>query len=470
MLALVATMMAQEGTESYGGYDGVNSAYEEPSYGTKAAYHGVAPSMCYAGCQGCFNAKTGQCVARAETGYVAMEPAYAAASGSYHRHLSSCPAGSKETSHFSIRSKWMYWVGFAFLFIPALYFLFKAFESLPEDARAMFAGFQQEQAMVNRWGFILQTRMIAGIVCFIASLAYLTMATGHGFVTQCSGRDFYYARYIDWLITTPLMLYDIAKLGGKSNINKLALIIFDVIMIASGLIGGLIEDDVKWAFFGFGLLSFVFLLHLLVNMNYTGTTVSQTGTNHQEIVYCRARDFTALIWLGYPIVWILAEGTGTIGVTAEAVAYTVLDIISKSLLGVIIVTTPWKFATKLTVSGTGYSSVDGEYNITPRLNPPIEDAELFGVYSKPIWRKAGNWEHRNKAQEIQWLGSVWQIMVADGSGPTFLNQNATLDPPTNGWKEQGNANDPLQSQSIITYVDESRLTTLQSQSNVSGEL
>merc|ERR1711990_1292688 len=43
-------------------------------------------------------------------------------------------------------------------------------------------------------------------------------------------------------------------------------------------------------------------------------------------------------WTLYPVVWILAEGTGTISANGEAVFYTVLDLISKAGFGIIIVT------------------------------------------------------------------------------------------------------------------------------------
>ena len=47
----------------------------------------------------------------------------------------------------------------------------------------------------------------------MASLAYLTMATGHGYITRCcDGRSFYYARYIGWMFATPLMLYELHTL------------------------------------------------------------------------------------------------------------------------------------------------------------------------------------------------------------------------------------------------------------------
>ena len=56
-------------------------------------------------------------------------------------------------------------------------------------------------------------RCIAGFICMMASLAYLTMATGHGYITRCcDGRSFYYARYIDWMFATPLMLCELHTL------------------------------------------------------------------------------------------------------------------------------------------------------------------------------------------------------------------------------------------------------------------
>merc|ERR1711934_223713 len=115
-------------------------------------------------------------------------------------------------------------------------------------------------------------------VTFIASLAYLAMATHHGFYTRCfDGPEFYYARYLDWVITTPMMLHALAYIGNMSDNIWHYLFFNDILMIISGLIGS-------------------------------------------------------------PVVWILAEGTGTISANGEAVFYTVLDLISKAGFGIIIVT------------------------------------------------------------------------------------------------------------------------------------
>jgi bacteriorhodopsin len=53
-------------------------------------------------------------------------------------------------------------------------------------------------------------------------------------------------------------------------------------------------------------------------------------------------NITVLSWFFYPIVWILAEGTGVLCANAEAICYTVLDIISKTVFGFLIVNHPWE--------------------------------------------------------------------------------------------------------------------------------
>ena len=48
------------------------------------------------------------------------------------------------------------------------------------------------------------------VVLVLAALAYFAMATGQGVVTLPSGREFAFARYLDWSVTTPLLLLGLA--------------------------------------------------------------------------------------------------------------------------------------------------------------------------------------------------------------------------------------------------------------------
>merc|ERR1711998_106016 len=53
--------------------------------------------------------------------------------------------------------------------------------------------------------------------------------------------------------------------------------------------------------------------------------------------YDQVATITVVTWFFYPIVWIFAEGTDKLCAQGEAICYTVLDIISKSVFGWIIV-------------------------------------------------------------------------------------------------------------------------------------
>jgi bacteriorhodopsin len=65
-------------------------------------------------------------------------------------------------------------------------------------------------------------------------------------------RSIYYVRYIDWFITTPLLLLDLLLTAGMPWPTILWVIIVDEIMIITGLVGALIDNRYKWAYFTFG--------------------------------------------------------------------------------------------------------------------------------------------------------------------------------------------------------------------------
>jgi bacteriorhodopsin len=326
-----------------------------------------------------------------------------------------CPAGTVDTSHLSLQSPIILWVAFILLFIPAFIFICRGAGNMREilspdyyrifQAVVIFSGLgdnNDEVSVGNEFRgdtkdkalqsaaqeFLAQIfhvtqlpRMLAGIVCTIASLAYLTMATGHGYIIKCNGRAFYYARYVDWFLTTPLMLIDIAGFSGFGGaIFTGYLVAMDLLMIVAGLIGELIEGPEKWAFFGFAIIFFLPILWWLCSIDASDGVMcgAAYGLNDAQTLYQRIAALTWVMWLGYPIVWILVmsggktaacagatyatasygeeaqqgyrslQGTGIcasvpglISVTAEAFIYTILDVISKSIFGFIIVFHNW---------------------------------------------------------------------------------------------------------------------------------
>jgi len=253
------------------------------------------------------------------------------------------------------------WIGFALLFLSSVYFINRYLwlyylADIADGRQDWRIGSEGGQDI---YAFLASPSLICGMVTFIASLAYLAMATHHGFYTRCfDGREFYYARYLDWVITTPMMLHAIAYIGNMEDNIWHYLFFNDVLMIISGLIGSTVGSGDKWVFFGFSILTFIPIIYYLCERKNRaiddniydgeGNIVTIIGTDrgigafqphlHFIVSYNNIMRLTVTAWALYPVVWILAEGTGTISANGEAIFYTILDIISKAGFGFILVT------------------------------------------------------------------------------------------------------------------------------------
>ena len=170
-----------------------------------------------------------------------------------------------------------------------------------------------------------QKRMYHWVACAAtgaASFAYLYMAVGFG-VANVDGRPIYYARYIDWSVTTPLILFDHALLLGFDAVGVLGICICDFLMIISGLVAALIVsgDTEKFLLYGF---SCACLTILLARVFYALNDLSEARPRASLLVFInlfvspasvhglcrRGRSRSPLqVWTGYPIVWLMCEGT-----------------------------------------------------------------------------------------------------------------------------------------------------------------
>merc|ERR1719157_459011 len=224
--------------------------------------------------------------------YAAPQESYAApvAYAAPQEDCDECPEGTVDSACLTLSSPWALWIGFVLLFIPSLWFICQAWSVLTDaasnpnmrNATNTIAQNQQNAAGGNNnlgvggllvpmtasgW-FMNNVRALkylcAGTILSIASLAYLAMASGHGYIVRCcDGRQFYYARYIDWMFTTPLMLWEVSTAISLDQ-NKFTMIFFfDILMITTGLIGSLVCGGEKWIFWGFGCIVFIPILGFL---------------------------------------------------------------------------------------------------------------------------------------------------------------------------------------------------------------
>lgn len=173
------------------------------------------------------------------------------------------------------------------------------------------------------------------LVPMVALTLYLLMALGHGSVTLPSGREFFYARYIDWSITTPLLLLSLVSGAVQGHARKrgaliAGLVLSDVYMIATGLVAGWTDDPtLKWWFYALSCLSFVALYGLL-----WGPFKELSLTSPKGDIYRKKAAALSIVWFAYPIVFLVGqEGLRLWSPVVDAVLFTCLDLIAKVAYG-----------------------------------------------------------------------------------------------------------------------------------------
>jgi len=167
----------------------------------------------------------------------------------------------------------------------------------------------------------------------IAIVAYALMALGFGAI-QSQGHAVYVVRYIDWLLTTPLNVLFLALLAGANRGDTVKLVVLQASTIVFGFAGAIAPSPVSYALFAVGATLFGGVIYLL----YRNIAVAAKSTlSDIEIsLYRTLRNFVVVLWLVYPVVWILgAPGLGLMDVETASLVIVYLDVVTKVGFGVI---------------------------------------------------------------------------------------------------------------------------------------
>jgi len=151
-------------------------------------------------------------------------------------------------------------------------------------------------------------------------------------------------RYMDWLLTVPLLLMEIVlvmKLDSATAVRKnIQLGVSSALMIVVGYPGELVlEKDMlwkRWIFWAVAIVPFIYIVYEL--------TVGLAGALEEEKFEhvkhkIRAAQYTTIIsWLTYPIVYIIPMmgAAGSSAVVGIQIGYCFSDIISKCGVGLMI--------------------------------------------------------------------------------------------------------------------------------------
>lgn len=157
--------------------------------------------------------------------------------------------------------------------------------------------------------------------------------SGSSKVGAAGTREIFYVRYIDWVVTTPLLLLDLLLTAGVPTHTILATLLADEIMVVTGLVGALTRTSYKWGYWTFGMVALFFIAYeLLWDARRHATRLG--GAARTSFNTCGI--YLVFIWFLYPIAWGLGEGGNVIHPDSEAAFYGVLDVLAKPVFGAIL--------------------------------------------------------------------------------------------------------------------------------------
>ncbi len=189
---------------------------------------------------------------------------------------------------------------------------------------------------------------ISGLVTAIATYHYLRIFGSWGSAysvvnntvtaTGVKFNDAY--RYVDWLLTVPLLLIELILVMRLSKAETTAKSIrlgsLAAIMILLGYPGEISSDsNTRWLFWAFSMIPFT----LIVSDLFGGLkTAIQSQPESVKGLVNGARILTVASWCFYPVVFVLPM-VGLSGGAASAavqVGYTIADIVAKAVFGILI--------------------------------------------------------------------------------------------------------------------------------------
>lgn len=194
--------------------------------------------------------------------------------------------------------------------------------------------------------------IITTIITLTAAVSYFAMATGHATTHHCTTvtqhfgkhhndfpdthrvvcRQVFWARYVDWTITTPLLLLDLCLLAGVDGAHILMAVVADIIMVLSGMFAafGDKHNAQRWGWYTIACVSYVFVIwHVAIG----GYRVISARTSRVKKLFSSLAIFTFILWTVYPVIWAIADGSGRLSVDSEIITYAVLDILAKPVFG-----------------------------------------------------------------------------------------------------------------------------------------
>lgn len=153
------------------------------------------------------------------------------------------------------------------------------------------------------------------LVTTISFLSYLAMATGDGrtfnhyyhhhghdhlpTTVKLVLREIYWARFVNWILTTPLILITLSLQGGLNGAGMLVAIAADISMFLTAMIATFIGGDRrKWLWYTLSCISY---LTLVYQIGYRGRRAAQSKNAQSRKFFSVITTYELIVLLIYPM-------------------------------------------------------------------------------------------------------------------------------------------------------------------------
>ncbi|MBE9011406.1 bacteriorhodopsin [Pseudanabaenaceae cyanobacterium LEGE 13415] len=195
----------------------------------------------------------------------------------------------------SLNQLW-FWIGFAGMTIGAVIFGLKSIATRRQEG--------------------MEFHLESFFICLTAATLYLTLATNLT-VINFKGESIFLGRYIDWSITTPLLLIELGVLAGLRLKLLAGVVLADIYMIVTGIIANLEAPPMSFVWWIISTGAFIAIFAALL------TEFSNSAARRPVKVYNlfkTMRNILLTLWTAYPIIWLFGtEGLAWIPTPIETI-------------------------------------------------------------------------------------------------------------------------------------------------------
>ncbi|MEZ3145761.1 bacteriorhodopsin [Halobaculum sp. MBLA0143] len=137
----------------------------------------------------------------------------------------------------------------------------------------------------------------------LAALAYVGMRFDT-FAITTNGIQIQTLRYVDWAVTTPLLVGYMAYAAQADRRTVVGVIVADLLMVLLGFVAVLQTGVAVYVLGGLSTIAYFCLVYYLFGP--LDRLVRDRGGADKWAVYAKLRNLVGFLWFAYPVVWVLS--------------------------------------------------------------------------------------------------------------------------------------------------------------------